>query len=195
MTEPVRSSSGEPWWKSTVIYQIYPRSFADSNGDGLGDLQGVIDHLDHIVDLGVGTIWLSPFFSSPQEDYGYDISDYCDVAPEYGTLDTAQRLIDDLVGLRRFGADRFQAGPKRQGQLARPGRIAEPVEPRAGLAGTARQSHRLRHDPAQNLAAAEIAQVSNIGVGQQPARVRARYLFEPFGVTQRRRLRCKLISP
>ena len=95
MTEPVRSSSGEPWWKSTVIYQIYPRSFADSNGDGLGDLQGVIDHLDHIVDLGVGTIWLSPFFSSPQEDYGYDISDYCDVAPEYGTLDTAQRLIDE----------------------------------------------------------------------------------------------------
>ena len=77
-----------------MIYQVYPRSFADSDGDGLGDLQGVIDHLDHLVDLGVGTIWLSPFFASPQEDYGYDISDYCDVAPEYGTLETAQALID-----------------------------------------------------------------------------------------------------
>lgn len=84
-----------PWWTSTVIYQVYPRSFADSNADGIGDLQGVIDHLDHLVDLGVGTVWLSPFFDSPQADFGYDISDYCDVAPEYGTLDDAQRLIDE----------------------------------------------------------------------------------------------------
>lgn len=89
------SSNDRRWWQETTIYQVYPRSFADSNGDGLGDLQGVIDHLDHVVDLGVGTLWLSPFFASPQEDYGYDISDYCDVAPEYGTLETAQHLIDE----------------------------------------------------------------------------------------------------
>jgi alpha-glucosidase len=84
-----------PWWASTVIYQVYPRSFADSNGDGIGDLRGAIDHLDHLVDLGVGTVWFSPFFDSPQADFGYDISDYCGVAPEYGTLDDAQRLIEE----------------------------------------------------------------------------------------------------
>ncbi len=83
------------WWQETTIYQVYPRSFADSNGDGIGDLPGIIDHLDHLVDLGVGTVWLSPFFDSPQADFGYDISDYCDVAPEYGTLEDSQRLIDE----------------------------------------------------------------------------------------------------
>jgi len=87
-----------PWWTSTVIYQIYPRSFADSNGDGIGDLQGVLNHLDHLVDLGVGTLWLSPFFDSPQRDVGYDIRNYRDVAPEYGTIDDAQRLIDEAHG-------------------------------------------------------------------------------------------------
>lgn len=85
----------QPWWSSTVIYQVYPRSFADSDGDGIGDLPGVIDHLDHLVDLGVGTIWLSPFFASPQRDIGYDVSDYRTVAPEYGTNDDALRLIDE----------------------------------------------------------------------------------------------------
>lgn len=84
-----------PWWQSTSIYQVYPRSFADSNGDGIGDLPGIIDHLDHLVDLGVGAIWVSPFFASPQRDIGYDVSDYRAVSPEYGTLDDAQRLIDE----------------------------------------------------------------------------------------------------
>ncbi|MBX3286918.1 MAG: DUF3459 domain-containing protein, partial [Actinobacteria bacterium] len=85
----------EPWWHSTSIYQVYPRSFADSDGDGIGDLPGIVDHLDHLVDLGVGAIWVSPFFASPQRDVGYDVSDYRGVAPEYGTLDDAQRLIDE----------------------------------------------------------------------------------------------------
>lgn len=82
------------WWHSTTIYQIYPRSFADSNGDGIGDLQGIIGKLDHMVDLGVGTIWVSPFFVSPQRDFGYDVADYCNVAPEYGTLADAEELIE-----------------------------------------------------------------------------------------------------
>ncbi len=82
------------WWRRTTVYQIYPRSFADSNGDGIGDLQGIIDRLDYLDGLGVETLWLSPFYRSPQVDFGYDISDHFNIAPEYGTLNDAQRLID-----------------------------------------------------------------------------------------------------
>lgn len=82
------------WWKSTTVYQIYPRSFSDSNGDGIGDLQGVIERLDYLERLGVETLWMSPFYRSPQADFGYDISDYFSVAPEYGTREDAQRLIE-----------------------------------------------------------------------------------------------------
>ncbi len=83
----------DQWWKKTTIYQIYPRSFKDSTGNGIGDLRGIISKLDYIKDLGVETIWFSPFYSSPQKDFGYDISDYKDIAPEYGTMDD----FDDLV--------------------------------------------------------------------------------------------------
>ncbi len=83
-----------PWWKRTTTYQIYPRSFADSNGDGIGDLQGIIGKLDYLEELGVETLWLSPFFESPQADFGYDISDHFAIAPEYGSLQDAKRLID-----------------------------------------------------------------------------------------------------
>ena len=76
----------EPWWKGAVIYQIYPRSFADSNGDGVGDLPGITAHLEHVASLGVDGIWLSPFFTSPMKDFGYDIADYRDVDPIFGTL-------------------------------------------------------------------------------------------------------------
>lgn len=86
-------TADRPWWHETTIYQVYPRSFADSNGDGIGDLPGIVERLDHLVDLGVGTVWVSPFFTSPQVDWGYDVSDYCDVAPEYGTLADAEALI------------------------------------------------------------------------------------------------------
>lgn len=85
-----------PWYHKTTIYQIYPRSFYDTNGDGIGDLPGIIQKLDYIRDLGFETIWLSPFFASPQADFGYDISNYADVAPEYGTLRDALRLIEEV---------------------------------------------------------------------------------------------------
>jgi len=75
------------WWQKSVFYQIYPRSFADGNGDGIGDFKGIIEKLDYLADLGVDAIWLSPHFPSPNWDCGYDISDYTNVAPEYGTLD------------------------------------------------------------------------------------------------------------
>ncbi len=82
------------WWQEAVIYQVYPRSFADSNGDGIGDLPGVIGKLPYLAELGVDAVWLSPMFASPQRDIGYDVTDYRSVAPEYGTVDDAQRLID-----------------------------------------------------------------------------------------------------
>lgn len=81
------------WWRNRVVYQIYPRSFADSNGDGIGDLPGITARLDHLADLGIGVIWLSPIFASPMADNGYDISDYRAIAPEFGTLDDFDRLV------------------------------------------------------------------------------------------------------
>ena len=79
-------ATNDNWWRGGVIYQIYPRSFADSNGDGIGDLAGITQRLDHIAGLGADAIWLSPFFKSPMKDFGYDVSDYCDVDPMFGSL-------------------------------------------------------------------------------------------------------------
>ena len=77
-----------------MVYQVYPRSFADSNRDGIGDLPGVLAHLDHIADLGIDVVWLSPVYASPQADNGYDISDYQSIDPSFGTLADLDRLID-----------------------------------------------------------------------------------------------------
>lgn len=90
------------WWKGAVIYQIYPRSFQDSNGDGVGDLAGITSRLDYIAGLGVDAIWISPFFTSPMKDFGYDVSDYCDVDPMFGTLSDFDALIAKAhaLGLR-----------------------------------------------------------------------------------------------
>lgn len=82
-----------PWWKQKIIYQIYPMSFCDSNGDGIGDLPGIISKLDYLQRLGVGALWLSPVYPSPNKDNGYDISDYCEIHPNYGTLADMDRLI------------------------------------------------------------------------------------------------------
>lgn len=84
-----------PWWATAVAYQIYPRSFCDTTGSGIGDLEGIRRHLDHVVDLGVDALWLSPFFPSPMADAGYDVADYCDVDPLFGDLGTFDRLLDD----------------------------------------------------------------------------------------------------
>jgi oligo-1,6-glucosidase/alpha-glucosidase len=89
-------NSQRPWWHKTTIYQVYPRSYVDSNGDGIGDLQGILSRLDYIKDLGFETIWISPFFSSPQGDFGYDVSDYTSIAPEYGSLAETEELISEV---------------------------------------------------------------------------------------------------
>ena len=81
------------WWKESVVYQIYPRSFMDSNGDGIGDLNGITERLEYIKDLGIDVIWISPIYKSPNKDNGYDISDYCDIMDEFGTMDDFDRLL------------------------------------------------------------------------------------------------------
>lgn len=82
-----------PWWSNAVVYQIYPRSFQDTNGDGFGDLKGITSRLDYLADLGVDVLWLSPVYKSPQDDNGYDISDYQDIDPLFGTLDDMDELL------------------------------------------------------------------------------------------------------
>lgn len=89
MSDPLPSpavKTDRPWWRGASIYQVYPRSFADSNGDGIGDLPGITSKLDYIASLGVDAVWLSPFFTSPMKDFGYDVADYCGVDPIFGTL-------------------------------------------------------------------------------------------------------------
>ena len=88
--QPVQDAG---WWRSAVVYQVYPRSFADSDGDGVGDLRGIITHLDHIASLGVDVVWLAPIYRSPQDDNGYDVSDYQDVDPSFGTLEDLDALV------------------------------------------------------------------------------------------------------
>jgi alpha-glucosidase len=87
------STADLKWWQTAVFYQIYPRSFQDTDGDGIGDLQGIIDRLDYLVELGIDAIWISPIFPSPMADFGYDVSDYYDIHPIFGDLETFDRLL------------------------------------------------------------------------------------------------------
>ncbi len=86
----------DEWWKGAVVYQIYPRSFKDSNGDGFGDLEGIRSKLDYLQALGVDVLWLSPIYASPQADNGYDIADYYDIDPMFGTLSDFDRLLEGV---------------------------------------------------------------------------------------------------
>src|SRR6185503_14089127 len=94
-----RVKRGRKWWHGASVYHIYPRSFADANGDGVGDLKGIIKHLDYLNgandSLGVNAIWISPFYPSPMADFGYDVSDYTDVDPLFGTLRDFERLVEE----------------------------------------------------------------------------------------------------
>lgn len=109
MSQPIRqtdaapaSAAAHPWWRGASIYQIYPRSFADSNNDGIGDLPGITSRLPYVADLGVDAVWISPFFKSPMLDFGYDVSDYCAVDPVFGTMADFDALVAraHALGLR-----------------------------------------------------------------------------------------------
>jgi alpha-glucosidase len=147
-TAQLTAAPGTQWWRSAVIYQIYPRSFADASGDGVGDLAGITQRLDSLSDLGVDAVWLSPFFRSPQKDAGYDVSDYCDVDPIFGSLgdfDALQkrarelglRVIVDLVpnhcsSEHHWFQEAMAAGPgspERDRFIFRPGKGAHGEEP------------------------------------------------------------------
>ena len=93
MPNAMSLESAQPWWRGAVIYQIYPRSYQDTNGDGVGDLKGITQRLDHVASLGVDGVWISPFFTSPMRDFGYDVADYCDVDPAFGTLEDFDALL------------------------------------------------------------------------------------------------------
>ncbi|MDG1414127.1 MAG: alpha-amylase family glycosyl hydrolase, partial [Alphaproteobacteria bacterium] len=89
----------DPWWDNAIIYQIYPRSFADSNGDGVGDMPGITSKLEYIADLGVDAVWISPFFVSPMKDFGYDVADYRAVDPAFGTNEDFDELLEKAHSL------------------------------------------------------------------------------------------------
>ncbi|EXK76036.1 trehalose-6-phosphate hydrolase [Fusarium oxysporum f. sp. raphani 54005] len=95
-TQEISTPVSEAWWKEASVYQIYPSSFKDSNGDGIGDIPGVIEKLDYFKNLGVDIVWLCPVYPSPQVDMGYDVADYCDIDPQYGTMADVERLIEGL---------------------------------------------------------------------------------------------------
>ena len=99
---PIRPVRGPDWWRGAVIYEIYLRSFRDASGDGLGDLRGALEKLDHLVALGVDAVWLSPFFKSPQKDFGYDISDFRVIDPSAGSMEDFLALRDAIhnAGMR-----------------------------------------------------------------------------------------------
>src|ERR687894_698870 len=93
------SESSGPWWRDAVMYQVYLRSFADGNGDGVGDLPGVRARLPYLHELGVDGLWLTPWYPSPMKDGGYDVADYTDIEPLFGTLEDARGLVDDAHAL------------------------------------------------------------------------------------------------
>src|SRR5882724_12773137 len=94
-SQPAARAAAQKWWQDAIIYEIYPRSFQDSNGDGIGDLNGITQRLAYLQNLGVDAIWIAPMFPSPQVDFGYDVSDYQSVDPQYGTLADFDHLLAD----------------------------------------------------------------------------------------------------
>ena len=101
----------QPWWRTAVVYQVYIRSFADGNGDGIGDLAGLRSKLGYLADLGVDAIWINPWYPSPMVDAGYDVADFRDIEPDYGTLAEAEALIEEAHAVGHPGHHRHRPQP------------------------------------------------------------------------------------
>src|SRR5690242_4355558 len=95
-TDVLSDTVQRKWWKEAIVYQIYPRSFKDSDGDGIGDLKGIISKLDYIKSLGVNVVWLNPIYSSPNDDNGYDVSDYRNIMQDFGTMEDFDALLKGM---------------------------------------------------------------------------------------------------
>ena len=106
---PKAANAGDVWWRDAVVYEIYPRSFQDSNGDGVGDLNGITSRLGYLQGLGIDAVWISPMYPSPQVDFGYDISNYESVDPQYGTLADMDKLIAEAKQTQDSRAARYGA--------------------------------------------------------------------------------------
>ena len=134
------------WWRDGVIYQIYPRSFADSNGDGFGDLRGITAKLDYLAFLRIDGIWFSPFFPSPDKDFGYDVADHTAIDPRYGTMEDFDTLVSGGAQARNPHHPRHGAQPHlRPAPVVR--RVAlQPREPQTGLVPVAGQAQQLGFD-------------------------------------------------
>jgi alpha-glucosidase len=104
-------SDSYKWWQTGIVYQVYPRSYMDSNGDGIGDLAGITSKLDYLKWLGVTAVWISPCYPSPMKDFGYDVSDYCDIDPIFGSLADMERLIEEAHARGPEGASGLRAEP------------------------------------------------------------------------------------
>ena len=142
------SKTDNDWWKGAVVYEIYPRSFQDSNGDGIGDLNGITSRLDYLKVLGVDAIWLSPIYPSPQVDFGYDISDYENIDPAYGTLADFDRLVAEAKKRNiKIIMDMVMnhTSDKHNGSLSR--RARRPIQSATGMSGTT-ATGRQRRTPA-----------------------------------------------
>jgi hypothetical protein len=111
------------WWRDGIVYQIYPRSFADSNNDGIGDLPGILSKLDYLQDLGVDAIWLSPIYPSPDIDFGYDVANYTDIDPKFGTMQDFEALVKEA----KEAPDPHHPGPGPQSHL-RPASMVPCIE-------------------------------------------------------------------
>ena len=172
-TGATRSTAHSAWWETAVVYQLYVRSFADSNDDGIGDLAGIRSRLPYLADLGIDAIWLNPCYPSPQADHGYDVADYFDIEPDYGDLDEFDALVRDARAARHPDHDGRRPQPLQLGARVVPGRVGGPariVRTRAVL--LPRRSRRGRRRAAEQLA----GHLRRLGV--DPRR-RARRLARP----------------
>ena len=175
--------SQQQWWRDAVIYQIYPRSWADADGDGMGDLPGITARLPHLAELGVDAVWLSPFYTSPQNDAGYDVADYRDVDPRFGTLADSDAMVAARPRAGPAGDRRHRAEPLLQRPPVVPGGPGlRPGQCRAGALRVPRRQRRERRRGPQQLG--QQLRRTGLGARDRGGRLPGQWYLHLFDVTQ-----------